>query len=153
MDVAEPVRLDGRKLEGGGQLVRIAVALSALTGQAVVIDNIRANRSGRKGLKASHLAAITTLAELSGSQLVKAQVGSCSVGFYPPPHEQGQQTPQIDSKIDIRLPTPGSVFLVPSALSIPSPLHIRGPNPREHHWWYQRLVFAVIRLCVPGADP
>lgn len=116
MDVAEPVRLDGRKLEGGGQLVRIAVALSALTGQAVVIDNIRANRSGRKGLKASHLAAITTLAELSGSQLVKAQVGSCSVGFYPPPHEQGQQTPQIDSKIDIRLPTPGSVFLVFQAL-------------------------------------
>lgn len=116
MDVAEPVRLDGRKLEGGGQLVRIAVALSALTGQAVVIDNIRGNRQGKKGLKASHLAAITTLAELSGSQLVKAQVGSCSVGFYPPSHEQGQQARQSDSNIDIRLPTPGSVFLVFQAL-------------------------------------
>lgn len=116
MDFAEPVRLDGSTLEGGGQLVRIAVALSALTGQALVIDNIRGNRSGKTGLKASHLAAITTLAELSRSQLVKAQVGSCSVGFYPPPSEHGKEARQIDSKIDIRLPTPGSVFLVFQAL-------------------------------------
>ncbi|KAL4863263.1 hypothetical protein BDV12DRAFT_202280 [Aspergillus spectabilis] len=112
---AEAVRLDGRKLEGGGQLVRIAVALSALTGQAVAIDNIRGNRSGKRGLKASHLAAIQTLGELSGSTLVKAQVGSCSVGFYPPPHKQGQAR-QTNSDIKIRLPTPGSVFLVFQAL-------------------------------------
>ncbi|RDW74296.1 putative RNA 3'-terminal phosphate cyclase [Aspergillus mulundensis] len=109
-----PVRLDGRKLEGGGQLVRIAVALSALTGQAVTIDNIRGNRTGKRGLKASHLAAIQTLAELSGSTLVKAQVGSCSIGFYPP--REREEARQINSEINIRLPTPGSVFLVFQAL-------------------------------------
>ncbi|KAL4737867.1 RNA 3'-terminal phosphate cyclase/enolpyruvate transferase [Aspergillus similis] len=112
---SDPVRLDGRKLEGGGQLVRIAVALSALTGRAVAIDHVRGNRSGKRGLKASHLAAIKALGELSGSTLVNAQVGSCSVGFYPPP--QGQARPhQTSTNINIRLPTPGSVFLVFQAL-------------------------------------
>lgn len=112
---SDMVRLDGRKLEGGGQIVRIAVALSALTGRAVTIDHIRGNRSGKRGLKASHLAAITTLGELSGSQLVKAQVGSRSLGFYPPRHEDWKAR-QTESEIDIRLPTPGSVFLVFQAL-------------------------------------
>ncbi|KAL4900202.1 hypothetical protein BDW74DRAFT_188611 [Aspergillus multicolor] len=109
-----PVHLDGRKLEGGGQLVRIAVALSALTGRAVTVDNIRGNRTGKRGLKASHLAAITTLAELSGSTLVKAQVGSCSMGFYPSP--QRIKARKTNPDINIRLPTPGSVFLVFQAL-------------------------------------
>ncbi|KAL2826456.1 RNA 3'-terminal phosphate cyclase/enolpyruvate transferase [Aspergillus cavernicola] len=109
------VRLDGRTLEGGGQLVRIAVALSALTGRSVTIDNVRGNRYGGTGLKASHLAAIQTLGELSGSTLVNAQVGSCSMGFYPPSLGQ-EETRRTDSEINIRLPTPGSVFLVLQAL-------------------------------------
>ncbi|KAL5337126.1 RNA 3'-terminal phosphate cyclase domain-containing protein [Aspergillus crustosus] len=111
---AEAVRLDGRKLEGGGQLVRIAVALSALTGRAVAIDNIRGNRGGKKGLKASHLAAIETLGELSGSTLVKAQVGSTSMDFYPPLEQDKAR--ETNKDINIRLPTPGSVFLVFQAL-------------------------------------
>ncbi|KAL2812590.1 putative RNA 3'-terminal phosphate cyclase [Aspergillus granulosus] len=111
----EPIRLDGRKLEGGGQLVRIAVALSALTGKPIAVEHIRGNRSGKQGLKASHLAAVKTLGELSGSTLVKAQIGSCSLGFYPPSHDQDQGR-RTDTEINIRLPTPGSVFLVFQAL-------------------------------------
>ncbi|KAL3480439.1 RNA 3'-terminal phosphate cyclase domain-containing protein [Aspergillus californicus] len=112
---AEPLRLDGRTLEGGGQLVRIAVALSALTGRAITIDKIRGNRQGKKGLKASHLAAVQTLGELTGSTLVKAQVGSCSMGFYPP-SDRKEEGCRTDTELDIRLPTPGSVFLVFQAL-------------------------------------
>ncbi|KAL4792387.1 RNA 3'-terminal phosphate cyclase domain-containing protein [Aspergillus venezuelensis] len=118
---AKLVRLDGRKLEGGGQLVRIAVALSALAGRAIAIHHIRGTRTGKTGLKASHLAAVQTLAELSGSTTVKVQVGSSSIGFYPPSRDQNQDPAsapirQTKSDIDIRLPTPGSVFLVFQAL-------------------------------------
>ncbi|KAL3461556.1 RNA 3'-terminal phosphate cyclase domain-containing protein [Aspergillus heterothallicus] len=111
----EPTRLDGRKLEGGGQLIRIAVALSALTGQPITIEHIRGNRTGKKGLKASHLAAVKTLGELSGSTLVKAQMGSCSLGFHPPLQDPVQSR-RVETEINIRLPTPGSVFLVFQAL-------------------------------------
>lgn len=38
------VELDGRTGEGGGQVVRVAIAIAALTGQAVTITNVRGNR-------------------------------------------------------------------------------------------------------------
>lgn len=47
----KPIVLDGKTGEGGGQLVRVAVALSALTTQPVKITNIRGNRSGKTGEK------------------------------------------------------------------------------------------------------
>lgn len=42
------VVLDGRTGEGGGQLVRIAVCLSALTGTPIRIHHVRGNRAGGK---------------------------------------------------------------------------------------------------------
>ncbi len=41
------VKLDGRTGEGGGQVVRVAVALAALTGTPIRIDNVRGNRMGK----------------------------------------------------------------------------------------------------------
>lgn len=51
------VKLDGRKGEGGGQLVRVAITLAAITGTPIVIQNVRANRErgGRGGGKLSAL--------------------------------------------------------------------------------------------------
>ncbi|KXJ94132.1 RNA 3'-terminal phosphate cyclase-domain-containing protein [Microdochium bolleyi] len=58
------LELDGRTGEGGGQLVRIACALSALTSQPIRIHHVRGNREGVRGggLKAQHLSAIEWLA-------------------------------------------------------------------------------------------
>lgn len=47
MEISKPkkmVKLDGRVGEGGGQVVRIAVALAALTGTPLCIENVRGNR-------------------------------------------------------------------------------------------------------------
>ena len=43
------VKLDGRTGEGGGQLVRVATAIAALTGTPLRIDNVRGNREGKRG--------------------------------------------------------------------------------------------------------
>lgn len=40
------IELDGRTGEGGGQLIRAAIALAALTSQPVKIINVRGNRQG-----------------------------------------------------------------------------------------------------------
>lgn len=43
------VELDGAQGEGGGQLVRVAIGLAALTSQPVKITNVRGNRAGGRG--------------------------------------------------------------------------------------------------------
>lgn len=45
----KPILLDGRTGEGGGQLVRLAVGLSALTTRPIKITNVRGNRPGDRG--------------------------------------------------------------------------------------------------------
>jgi RNA 3'-terminal phosphate cyclase (ATP) len=43
------LKLDGRTGEGGGQVVRLSVALAALTGTPLRVDNVRGNRQGKRG--------------------------------------------------------------------------------------------------------
>ena len=73
--------IDGSYGEGGGQLVRTAVALSAVTGKEISIKNIRKNRPN-PGLKQQHLKALETAANISGAQisgLFQAQLNSSSL--------------------------------------------------------------------------
>lgn len=123
------VYLNGRTLEGGGQLVRIAIGLSALTGRPVSIDHVRGNRQGKKGLKRSHAAAVKLLAEISGSKVSGGEVGSHFLNFFPQstrsPSGPLRDLSQVNVKpeYDINLTTAGSVFLIFQAL-YPYLLHV-----------------------------
>ena len=76
------IHIDGSYMEGGGQIVRTALALSTLTGKPFKIDKIRHNRS-RPGLKPQHLSCIDALKQLANAQVKGAQAGSDSVEFFP----------------------------------------------------------------------
>ncbi|KAI1211905.1 EPT/RTPC-like protein [Annulohypoxylon truncatum] len=79
------LRLDGRIGEGGGQLVRIACALAAVTSQPIRIDHVRGNRQGHRGggLKAQHVSAIEWLVEATGAEVDGLAVGSHTLEFRP----------------------------------------------------------------------
>jgi len=67
---------------GGGQMLRNAVALSAVTGRRVRVENIRAGRP-KPGLRPQHLLGLTAAADLCGAELVGAAIGSAEIEFHP----------------------------------------------------------------------
>jgi len=76
------IHIDGSLGEGGGQVLRTALALSALTGQPAQIDNIRARRRN-PGLAPQHLAGVRALAALCGAEVKGDSAGSSRVDFAP----------------------------------------------------------------------
>jgi len=79
----EPVELDGREGEGGGQLFRLAVGLSALHKIPIRVSHIRGNRSAGGGLKSQHLACVNWLAHASNATVIGAEKGSKSLELWP----------------------------------------------------------------------
>ena len=76
------ILIDGSEGEGGGQVLRTALALSMVTGQAFRIDQIRANRS-KPGLLRQHLTAVQAAMEISGAEALGASLGSSRLDFSP----------------------------------------------------------------------
>ncbi len=76
------IDVDGSMGEGGGSVVRLAVAFSLLFQQPVHIYNIRKNRA-QPGLGVQHLAGIRALRELSGSLVEGAELRSTELTIYP----------------------------------------------------------------------
>jgi RNA 3'-terminal phosphate cyclase (ATP) len=74
--------IDGSRGEGGGQILRTAMSLSAITGRALRIENIRAGRP-KPGLAAQHLTAIRSAAAVCAAEVVGATLGSSAIGFRP----------------------------------------------------------------------
>jgi RNA 3'-terminal phosphate cyclase (ATP) len=76
------IEIDGSLGEGGGQVLRSALTLSALTGQPFQITNIRAARS-KPGLMPQHLKAVDAAAAISKAQVDGARLDSTKLLFYP----------------------------------------------------------------------
>jgi len=76
------VHIDGREGEGGGQILRTALALSACLQRPFTIANIRAQRP-QPGLKAQHLTAVDTVARICRAKVVGASLGARELRFEP----------------------------------------------------------------------
>src|SRR4051794_13642965 len=68
------ITLDGSSGEGGGQILRTALALSMITGRPFRIVKIRANRD-KPGLRAQHATAVEAAAMLSDADVVGGSIG------------------------------------------------------------------------------
>ncbi len=85
------IELDGRTFEGGGQLLRIALCLSSLTGVPIHVAHIRGKRGtiseagigSAGGLKAAHLAAAAWLAKATAAITTGMELRSTELAFQP----------------------------------------------------------------------
>ena len=80
--MGECITIDGSHGEGGGQLLRTAVTLSAITGRALLIEHIRAGRR-KPGLAAQHLTAVLSVAKLCEAEVSGATLSSETLSFQP----------------------------------------------------------------------
>jgi RNA 3'-terminal phosphate cyclase (ATP) len=80
--------IDGSKGEGGGQILRTALALSAVTGNPFQMSGIRAGRS-RPGLMRQHMTAAQAAAEICGARVEGKEPGSTALRFEPGPVRAG----------------------------------------------------------------
>jgi RNA 3'-terminal phosphate cyclase (ATP) len=123
------LELDGT--DGGGQLVRTALTLSALDGRSFRMENVRGDRPN-PGLKRQHLACVDLLADLVDADVSGAEVGSETLEFDPgdgfgdaPPESVDDTSPDpTDLAVDVG--TAGSVTLVADTLL---PLAVRVDTP------------------------
>jgi len=94
------IEVDGSKKGGSGTILRLSVALSAITGQPLHMYNIRHNRP-QPGLKPQHLEAVLTAAKLCNAELDGAKIDSREIWFKPREVEGG--------KIEAEIGTAGSI--------------------------------------------
>ncbi len=76
------VVIDGSMGEGGGQILRSALALSLVTGKPCRIEKIRAGRK-KPGLLRQHLTALQAAAEVGQARVTGAGIGSGQITFEP----------------------------------------------------------------------
>lgn len=114
------VELDGSEGEGGGQILRSALALSILTGRPFKLINIRANRA-KPGLQPQHLMSVRAAGTISGAVYKGASVGSAVLYFEPKAVKSGKYTFSIG--------TAGATTLVLHTIYLP--LALRGDQPSE----------------------
>ncbi|MEM7821252.1 MAG: RNA 3'-terminal phosphate cyclase [Candidatus Aenigmatarchaeota archaeon] len=95
------ILIDGK--EAGGQVLRTAVGLSAITNKPIKVINIRGAR-GDGGLKTQHLEGILAVGNLCNAKIKGAVLGSKELEFIP-----GRIEPK---QLNIKISTAGSIGLL-----------------------------------------
>ena len=76
------IEVDGSFGEGGGQVLRTAVALAAVLSKEIHVFNIRAGRA-EPGLRPQHMTGVKAAAQLCSGNLEELEVGSTEFVFKP----------------------------------------------------------------------
>ncbi len=112
------ITIDGSQGEGGGQILRSSVALSAITGKSLRVINIRAGRR-KPGLMRQHLTSVQAAASVCNAELYGATSGASEITFLPQSVQSGSY--------HFRVGTAGSAMLVLQAV-LPPLLTADGPS-------------------------
>ncbi len=124
------IEIDGSYGEGGGQILRTAVSLSALTMKPIRVVNIRAGRP-KPGLKRQHMAGIEVTGKIVAAEIKGLEVGSTTVEFVPRERHGGT--------INYDVGTAGSISLVlqatlPPAVLSPEPVSFQLRGGTDVKW-------------------
>lgn len=113
----ESVVIDGSYGEGGGQILRTALALSALSGRPLRLEKIRAGRK-EPGLRPQHLAAVRAMASICEAEVQGDEVGSSQLLFVPGTAPKAGEY-QFDIPTVAETGSAGSATLLFQALFLP----------------------------------
>ena len=136
------IHIDGSYMEGGGQIVRTALALSTLTGKPFKIDKIRHHRL-KPGLKPQHLSCIEALKQLANAQVNGVNPGSTAIEFIP-----GKMRPRT---LSVDIGTAGSITLLLQSVLLPSmfadfPIRLKIKGGTDTKWSIPIDFFSYIIL-------
>lgn len=73
---------DGREGEGGGQILRTCLSLSAITGRAFKLNHIRGKRK-KPGLRPQHLTGVRAVARICNAHVIGDALNSMTLAFRP----------------------------------------------------------------------
>ncbi len=142
----EMIEIDGRLGEGGGQILRTALALASVLGKEIRVSNIRAGRS-KPGIMAQHLTGVTASAEICDASTDGAEVGSDEL-VYRPAHPRG-------GRYFFDIGTAGSVTLVlqtlmPFLVFARESIEVRLKGGTDVRWsppvdYLQRVTLPILR--------
>ncbi|KAH7081168.1 RNA 3'-terminal phosphate cyclase domain-containing protein [Paraphoma chrysanthemicola] len=158
-----PLHLEGTTLEGGGQLLRVALGLAALTKKPITITNIRGKRHGGGGLKAQHLTCVQWLSQACNARLSGMGLKSKEITFSPSQNPAPLNIDSTGGEIRITQNTPGSInlvfqailpFLLFSGARDPIRVRISGgtnvSNSPSHEYVSEVLLPMLTRIGIPS---
>src|SRR4051794_32592660 len=85
------IEIDGSHGEGGGQILRTSLSLSAITGLSFRMTSIRIRRS-KPGLRRQHLTAVRAVAQICNAEVEGDRVNSTELSFKPGKVNAGRYT-------------------------------------------------------------
>ena len=97
LDGLNGLTIDGSYGEGGGQILRTALALSIVLSKPIEIINIRKGRK-KSGLQPQHLTCVNACGEISNAHIEGNEIGSSLLRFHPGKLKGGDFTFDVAEK-------------------------------------------------------